>query len=137
MKAIRLVLRHPSLCWEVPWLSALTRLRPRSRPSAQKPGAWNTLKLVNTAPTPYDARNFGSAFPIGNGRFGAKVFGWPAAEVIPLNDTTFWSGPGPEHFEDPKHQEALVATRAALVVPDYVKADQLVRWYGRSEHPVL
>jgi alpha-L-fucosidase 2 len=93
----------------------------------QKPGAWQTLKLVNAAPTPNDARNFGSAFPIGNGRLGAKVFGWPAAEVIPLNDTTFWSGPGPEHFEDPKHQEALVATRAALVVPDYVKADQLVR----------
>jgi alpha-L-fucosidase 2 len=94
---------------------------------AQKPGAWDTLKLVNTSPTPNDARNFGSAFPIGNGRLGAKVFGWPAAEVIPLNDTTFWSGPGPEHFEDPKHREALVATRAALAVPDYVKADQLVR----------
>src|ERR1035441_7612130 len=94
---------------------------------AQKPGAWDTLKLVNTAPTPNDARNFGSAFPIGNGRLGAKVFGRPAAEVIPLNDTTFWSGPGPEHFEDPKHWEALVATRAALAVPDYVKADQLVR----------
>jgi alpha-L-fucosidase 2 len=102
---------------------------PQSRILAitQKPGAWDTLKLVNTAPTPNDARNFGSAFPIGNGRLGAKVFGWPAAEVIPLNDTTFWSGPGPEHFEDAKHLEALAATRAALVVPDYVKADQLVR----------
>jgi alpha-L-fucosidase 2 len=94
---------------------------------AQKQGAWGTLKLVNTAPTPYDAKIFGSAFPIGNGRLGAKIFGWPAAEVIPLNDTTFWSGPGPEHFEDPKHQEALVDTRAALAVPHYVKADQLVR----------
>ncbi|MEO8736418.1 MAG: glycoside hydrolase family 95 protein [Edaphobacter sp.] len=85
------------------------------------------MKLVNTAPTPNDARNFGSALPIGNGRLGAKVFGWPAEEVIPLNDTTFWSGSGPEHFEDPKHREALAATRAALAIPDYVKADQLVR----------
>jgi alpha-L-fucosidase 2 len=94
---------------------------------AAKPGAWEKLKLINSAPTPNDARNFGSALPIGNGRLGAKVFGWPAAEVIPLNDTTFWSGTGPEHFEDPKHREALQATRAALAIPNYVKADQLVR----------
>jgi alpha-L-fucosidase 2 len=92
-----------------------------------KPGAWETLKLVNTAPTPNNAANFGTALPIGNGRLGAKVFGAPAAEVIPLNDTTLWSGPGPEHFEDAKHLEAMKATRAALAVPDYVKADQLVR----------
>jgi len=110
----------------VPRLSALTS-RPPIPVIAEKPGAWDTLKLVNTAPTPNDARNFGSAFPIGNGRLGAKVFGWPTAEVIPLKDATFRSGPGPEHFEDPKHREALVATRAALAEPDYVKADQLVR----------
>jgi alpha-L-fucosidase 2 len=94
---------------------------------AEKPGAWHTLKLVNTTPTPNDARNFGSAFPIGNGRLGAKVFGWPADETIPLNDTTLWSGPGPEHFEDPKHRTALLATRAALAKGDYVSADKLVR----------
>jgi len=92
-----------------------------------KPGAWETLRLTNTAPTPNDAKNFGFALPIGNGRLGAKVFGAPADETIPLNDTTLWSGPGPEHFEDPKHREALLATRAALAIPDYVKADQLVR----------
>ena len=94
---------------------------------SQKPGAWDTLKLANLFPTPNDARNFGVGFPIGNGRLGAKVFGWPAADVIPLNDTTLWSGPGPEHFESPAHHDALLATRAALETPDYVKADQLVR----------
>jgi alpha-L-fucosidase 2 len=94
---------------------------------SQKPGAWDTLKLVNLVPTPNDARNFGVGLPIGNGRLGAKVFGWPAADVIPLNDTTLWSGPGPEHFESPEHHDALLATRAALETPDYVKADQLVR----------
>jgi alpha-L-fucosidase 2 len=92
-----------------------------------KPGAWETLKLVQMAPTPNDARNFGSALPLGNGRLGAKVFGSPSAEVIPLNDTTFWSGPGPEHFESPKHHDALVLLRQALDKPDYVKADQLAR----------
>jgi alpha-L-fucosidase 2 len=94
---------------------------------SQKPGAWDTLKLVNLVPAPNDARNFGVGLPIGNGRLGAKVFGWPAADVIPLNDTTLWSGPGPEHFESPEHHDALLATRAALETPDYVKADQLVR----------
>jgi alpha-L-fucosidase 2 len=93
----------------------------------QKLGEWNTLKIVNTVPTPNDTRNFGAALPIGNGRLGAKVFGWPAAEVIPLNDTTLWSGTGPEHFESPAHHKALLATRNALEMPDYVKADQLVR----------
>jgi alpha-L-fucosidase 2 len=106
-----------------------TAQQPRSIESRMlpKPGAWDTLKIVNTAPTPNDARNFGVALPIGNGRLGAKVFGAPAADVIPLNDTTLWSGPGPEHFESPAHHAALLATRTALAVPDYVKADQLVR----------
>src|ERR1035441_1004048 len=40
--------------------------------TTQKSGAWETLKLVNTAPTPNDARNFGVALPIGNGRLGAR-----------------------------------------------------------------
>ena len=93
----------------------------------EKRGDWDTLKLVNAAPTPNDTKSFGSALPIGNGRLGAKVFGWPAHETIPLNDTTLWSGSGPEHFEDPRHRDSLVATRAALAIPDYVKADQLVR----------
>jgi alpha-L-fucosidase 2 len=92
-----------------------------------KPGAWDTLKLINTAPTPNDARHFGNALPIGNGRLGAKVFGSPAADSIPLNDTTLWSGPGPEHFESPGHRMALLATRAALEIPNYIEADQFVR----------
>jgi alpha-L-fucosidase 2 len=92
-----------------------------------KPGDWASLKLTNAAPTPNDAKNFGVALPIGNGRLGAKIFGWPAADVIPLNDTTLWSGPGPEHFESPKHREALVRLRAALAEPDYVKADKIAR----------
>jgi len=123
-----------SLCVLLAGCALVLQIPAQERPAVgveakikQKPGAWETLKVVNPAPTPNDARNFGVALPIGNGRLGAKVFGWPAAEVIPLNDTTLWSGPGPEHFEDPKHHEALLATRAALEAPDYVKADQLVR----------
>jgi hypothetical protein len=56
--------------------------------------------------------------PSETGDRGAKIFGWPATEVIPLDDTTFWPGQGPEHSEDAEHLEALAATRAALAVPD-------------------
>ncbi len=114
------VLVVPGLCQQHMPAGIEAKIQPKA-------GAWETLKVVNAAPTPNDAKNFGVALPIGNGRLGAKVFGWPAAEAIPLNDTTLWSGPGPEHFEDAKHLAAMVATRAALAIPDYVKADQLVR----------
>jgi alpha-L-fucosidase 2 len=93
----------------------------------EKAGAWETMRLVNPAPTPNDARNFGAALPLGNGRLGAKVFGGTALETIPLNDATFWSGAGPEHFEDSKHRAALEATRAALAAGNYLKADAAVR----------
>jgi alpha-L-fucosidase 2 len=92
-----------------------------------KLGAWQTLKLVNHAPTPNDARNFGAALPIGNGRLGAKIFGATAVETIPLNDTTLWSGAGPEHFENPKALDVLAKLREALAKSDYVQADQLAR----------
>lgn len=91
----------------------------------QKSGAWETLKIVNSKPTP--TADFGAAFPIGNGRLGAKIFGAADDETIPLNDTTLWSGTGPEHFENPVHQVVLVQLRTALADGDYVKADQLAR----------
>jgi alpha-L-fucosidase 2 len=90
-----------------------------------QPGAWASLKLVKTAPT--DQADFGAAPPIGNGRLGAKIFGSPASEIIPLNETTLWSGSGPEHFEAPAHRQALVEVRAALEAGEYLKADQLAR----------
>jgi len=115
-----LVLLTPAICQQRTPTGIEARIK-------QKPGAWATLKIVNPAPTPNDAKDFGSALPLGNGRLGAKVFGATAAETIPLNDTTLWSGAGPEHFEDAKHHEALLQTRAALEASNYVKADQLVR----------
>jgi alpha-L-fucosidase 2 len=93
----------------------------------QKPGEWQTLKLVQAAPTPDDDRSFGNALPLGNGRLGAKVLGSPTATSYRLNDTTLWSGSGPEHFESPEHHDALLQLREALAKPDYVKADQLAR----------
>lgn len=116
-----------SLMWGAPRQCAWAQSSSIERKMQQKPGAWDTLKLVNSVPTPNDARSFGAALPIGNGRLGAKIFGATAQEVIPLNDTTLWSGPGPEHFEDPKRRAVLAETRTALAAGDYVGADRIVR----------
>jgi alpha-L-fucosidase 2 len=94
-------------------------------PIAEKAGAWDQLTKANSAPTPNV--KFGSAFPIGNGRLGAKIFGQTVLETIPLNETTFWSGPGPQHSEDPQHKKAMLQVREALARKDYVRADQLAR----------
>ena len=97
---------------------------------------WDELKLVNKMPTAVS--DFGAALPIGNGRLGAKIFGDPAQEDIPLNDTTLWSGRGPEHFEDPQHRQVLAQLREALAASDYVKADQLARLMeGRNNESYL
>ncbi len=89
-----------------------------------KQGEWETLKITNTQPT--EINNFGSAFPIGNGRLGAKLFGGVASELVCLNDVTLWSG-APHHYEDSNSPKVLAQLRAALAVADYKKADELAR----------
>ena len=39
-----------------------------------------------------DARPMDEALPIGNGRFGALIFGAPARERLSLNDSSLWTG---------------------------------------------
>lgn len=46
-------------------------------------------KLIYKSP----AENFEAAFPIGNGRIGAKVYGNPNHEVLKLNEESLWSKP--------------------------------------------
>ena len=38
------------------------------------------------------AENYDEAFPLGNGRLGARVFGNPSHEVFQLNEESVWSG---------------------------------------------
>jgi len=93
----------------------------------QKPGDWQTLKLINDQPT--FQTDFGAAYPIGNGRLGAKIFGQPESEIIPLNEVTLWSGE-PRHYEDPKTPALIQAMRQALAARDFAKADSLGRQHS-------
>lgn len=97
---------------------------------AEKPGAWDTLDLVRTAPTA--TSDFAGAFPIGNGRLGAKIFGGVAAEKFCLNDNTLWSG-GPTHYENANNKNILAQVRSALASADYISADSLARQLASKE----
>lgn len=92
---------------------------------AQKPGDWETLKLVYDKPT--EVKDFGLALPTGNGRLGAKVYGGVASELLNLNETTLWSGI-PTDYNDVNSSKVLVQVRAALAASQYKKADSLARF---------
>jgi alpha-L-fucosidase 2 len=72
------------------------------------------------------AREWVEALPIGNGRFGAMVFGGVAVERLQLNDDTLWSG-GPREWNNPRACEVLPEVRRLIVAGDYVAASSLCR----------
>ena len=53
------------------------------------------------------------AFPVGNGRMGAMVFGTVNRERIQLNEETLWMG-GPRDTDNPEAREALPEVRRLL-----------------------
>ncbi len=73
------------------------------------------------------ATAFEEAFPLGNGRLGATVYGGIATERLLLNEQTLWSGGpvSPDRIPDAANQ--LPAIRQALFDEQYVQADSLVR----------
>ena len=74
------------------------------------------------------AKIWSEAYPIGNGRFGAMVFGGVREEHLQLNDITVWSG----GKDDPWKKDAwqhLPEIREAIGQKDWRKADNLVNRY--------
>ena len=74
------------------------------------------------------AKIWSEAYPIGNGRFGAMVFGGVREEHLQLNDITVWSG----GKDDPWKKDAwqhLPEIREAIDQKDWRKADNLVNRY--------
>jgi len=67
-----------------------------------------------------------AAFPVGNGNFGAMVFGKPDQEIIRLNHDEFWSG-HPRDLTNPK--AAGYAEQVARLVSErkYTEANDLIR----------
>ena len=69
------------------------------------------------------AEHWVEAYPIGNGRLGAMVFGGVGQERLALNEDTLWSG-FPRDSNNPGAKEALVEVRRLLFAGDLPKAQR-------------
>lgn len=91
-----------------------------------------TSKLMLKQP----ARRWVDAFPVGNGRIGAMVFGTPAQDRFALNHEELWRG-ADRHLDVPvTSPEHLAEIRAALFSRDFVLARELCNRYLSGPDPV-
>ncbi len=67
------------------------------------------------------------ALPIGNGSFGAMVYGKVDNELIPINDNTLWSGRPQVRGENKEAVKYLKPLRQALADKDFAKATELCK----------
>lgn len=74
------------------------------------------------------AAYFEDAFPIGNGRMGAMVYGNPTNEKVSLNEITLWGGYPKDPNMNPAAAAFLPRIREALFNEEYKKADSLIRY---------
>lgn len=65
------------------------------------------------------------ALPVGNGTFGAMVFGGTTEELLQLNEATLWSGGPLQKSVNPASPQFLQPLRDALFKGDYEKANSL------------
>nr|HRJ73045.1 glycoside hydrolase family 95 protein [Terrimicrobiaceae bacterium] len=76
------------------------------------------------------AQKFEEAYPIGNGRLGAMIFGRPwnredyFSERIPLNEESLWYG-GPTRRENPDARKTLPEVRRLLLEGEIARAEDL------------
>ena len=79
------------------------------------------------------AENWNEAFPVGNGRIGAMVFGGIDKEVLQLNENTLYSGEPSIIFKDvqitPKMKDKVVELMRAK---KYSQASDLICKYYHS-----
>ncbi|MFY0686408.1 MAG: glycoside hydrolase family 95 protein [Cyclobacteriaceae bacterium] len=75
------------------------------------------------------------ALPIGNGSFGAMIYGRTDHEIIKLNHDTFWRG-GPSNWNNPNSAEYFPLVKEALAANNHDLADSLVRhMHGKQTEP--
>ena len=72
------------------------------------------------------------AFPLGNGRLGAMVFGGVARERVLLNEDTLWSG-HPVDRTNPEALPRLEEVRRLLFAGENYKAQKLIEQYMLGE----
>ncbi len=73
---------------------------------------------------PAAAERFEEAYPVGNGRLGAMVYGGVGADRLSLNESSLWSG-RPKSYALPGAKEALAEVRQALFKDDFTEAARL------------
>ncbi|MEZ5040565.1 MAG: glycoside hydrolase family 95 protein [Saprospiraceae bacterium] len=93
------------------------------------------LKLSYDAP----AKVWMEALPIGNGSFGAMVFGDPNQEIIRLNHDTFWSG-APKNWNNEKAPPFIDQVKKHLQAGRFKEANQAMKNiqgpYNQSYQPL-
>ncbi|MBS1872971.1 MAG: glycoside hydrolase family 95 protein [Acidobacteria bacterium] len=72
------------------------------------------------------AATWNDAFPVGNGRLGAMVFGHAVKERIQLNEHSLWSGKAAED-DRPQTRAALPKVRQLLFDGQYAEANKLAQ----------
>lgn len=70
------------------------------------------------------ARLWEHAFPVGNGRLGAMIFGEPFEERIQLNEESVWAGRKID-FHNPQSKEGLKEVRKLLFEGKYSEAEKI------------
>ena len=73
------------------------------------------------------------AFPLGNGRLGAMVYGGTGAETIALNEVTLWSGQPDPEANNLCGPEKLKEIREAFLSGDYKRGNEL-GWQNLCGH---
>ncbi|MFY8052894.1 MAG: glycoside hydrolase N-terminal domain-containing protein, partial [Armatimonadaceae bacterium] len=74
--------------------------------------------------SPEPALDFTDAYPLGNGRIGAMVYGDPSIERILLNEESLWSGQ-PHSGAKSTARQALADVRDLIAAGKHVEADAL------------
>lgn len=81
------------------------------------------MKMWSDRPADY----FEEAYPIGNGKIGAMIYGAPNDDVLFLNDITLWTGSPVDREEGGDAYKWIPEIRKALFNEDYRLADSLQR----------
>jgi alpha-L-fucosidase 2 len=112
---------HDSLCAALAaLLFCLSACAPRPEETAELTRMPGADRLWYRQP----AVDWNEALPVGNGRLGAMVFGYPGREKLQLNEETLWAG-APIDNNNPAALEALPLIRRALFEGDYAQASTL------------
>lgn len=96
-------------------------------PLCMQLAATNATAQNNTLWYKQPAKEWTEALPIGNGAFGAMIFGGVDDELLQLNEATLWSGGPVKQNINPEAFQYLAQVREALFKGNYQKAHDLTQ----------